>query len=150
MLFSLNSLFRVAEELIETIIFIFSFSTFPNLVWPVKKPEWCFSVFWILLLFFGFFDYRLGRNWTEWLFLFSLFLGLSPPVLAWREALIMFYSFMNFFAIFLEFSVSGRVGIDRNDNSYFLSFLVFPNLFWLEEKPYSCSIIFWIFLLFLF
>ena len=55
---------------------------------------------------------------------------------------------MNFFAIFLEFSVSGRVGIDQNDDSYFLSFLAFPNLFWLEEKPYSCFIILRIFLLF--
>ena len=121
MLFFLNSLFRVAEELIETIIFIFSFSTFPNLVWPVKKPEWCFSVFWILLLFFGFFDYRLGRNWTEWLFLFSLFLGLSPPVLAWREALIVFYSLMNFFAIFKKKFITGRLGAHWNDFFFIFS-----------------------------
>ena len=46
----------------------------------------------------------------------------------------MFYSFMNFFAIFLEFSISGRVGIERDDNFYFLSFSSFRNLFWLEKK----------------
>ena len=41
---------------------------------------------------------------------------------------------MNFFAIFLEFSISGRVGIERDDNFYFLSFSSFRNLFWLEKK----------------
>ena len=45
----------------------------------------------------------------------------------------MFSYFMNFFAIFLEFSIPGRVGIDRNDNFYFLSFSAFPNMFWHEE-----------------
>ena len=30
--------------------------------------------------------------------------------------------FFNFFAIFLEFSIPGRVGNDRNDNFYFHSF----------------------------
>ena len=57
----------------------------------------------------------------------------------------MFYSFMNFFAIFFEFSISGQEGIDQNDNFYYISFLAFPNLFWLEEKPYSCFTILWIF-----
>ena len=41
---------------------------------------------------------------------------------------------MNFFAIFLEFSISGRVGIDWEDNFYFHSFSSFRNLFWLEKK----------------
>ena len=63
------------------------------------------------------------------------FVVLSQPVSARKEALIVFYCFMNFFAIFLEFFISGRVGIDRNDNFYFLSFSAFPDLFWLEEKP---------------
>ena len=34
----------------------------------------------------------------------------------------MFFNFLNFFAIFLEFSITGRVGIDRIDKFYFLSF----------------------------
>ena len=38
-------------------------------------------------------------------------------------------------AIFLKFSISGRVEIDRNNNFYFLYFLVFTKLFWLEKKP---------------
>ena len=53
----------------------------------------------------------------------------------WKEARIMFYSFMNFFTIFLDFSISGQVGIDRNDNFYLLSFVAFSNLYWHEEKP---------------
>ena len=48
--------------------------------------------------------------------------------------------FLIFFAIFLEFSITGRVGtgrveIDRNDKFYFLSFTAFPNLYWLSKKP---------------
>ena len=77
----------------------------------------------------------------EWKFLFPHFHCLSQPVFAWREALFVFYNFMNFFYIFFEFSIVGRVGIDRNDNFYFLSFSAFPDLFWLEEKPLKCFLI---------
>ena len=52
-------------------------------------------------------------------FIFSLF-GLAELVLARREALMVFYNFLVVFAIFLKFSISGWVGIDRNDNFYFL------------------------------
>ena len=47
----------------------------------------------------------------------------------------MFFNFLNFFAFFLEFFITGRLGTDRNDKFYFLSFMTFPNLFWLEKKP---------------
>ena len=60
---------------------------------------------------------------------------LAFPNTTWRETQMFFYNFLNFFAIFLNFSITGRVGIDRNDNFCFLSFSVFPYLFWLEEKP---------------
>ena len=56
---------------------------------------------------------------------------------------------MNFFAFCLEFSIPGQVGIDWNDNFYFLSFSTYANLFWLEKKSYWCFLIVWIFLLFL-
>ena len=36
-----------------------------------------------------------------------------------------FFNFLNFFAIFLEFSITRRVGTERNDNFYFLSFSSF-------------------------
>ena len=40
-----------------------------------------------------------------------------------------FFNFLNFFAIFLEFSITRRVGTERNDNFYFFSFSAFSNLF---------------------
>ena len=46
----------------------------------------------------------------------------------------MFFNFLNFFAIFLKFSIPDRVGTDRNDNFYFHSFSAFSNLFWPEKK----------------
>ena len=45
-----------------------------------------------------------------------------------------FYNFLNLFAMFLKFSISGRVGIHRNDNFCFLSFAAFPYLFWLRRE----------------
>ena len=45
-----------------------------------------------------------------------------------------FFNFLDFFAIFLEFSIAGRVGTKWNDNFYFLSFTVFSDLFWLENE----------------
>ena len=57
------------------------------------------------------------------------------------------FSFLNFFAIFLEFSITCRVRTEQNDNFYFFSFLAFSNLFWLEMKPKWYILIFWIFLL---
>ena len=37
-----------------------------------------------------------------------------------------FFNFFNFVAIFLEFSITSRVGTEWNDNFYFLSFSAFP------------------------
>ena len=42
---------------------------------------------------------------------------------------------VNFFAIFLEFSILLRVGTKRNDTFYILSFPAFSIRFWLEMKP---------------
>ena len=57
------------------------------------------------------------------------------------------FQFFEFFAIFLEFSITGRVGKKRNDNFYFLAFSAFFNLLWLEKMPWWCFLIFWICLL---
>ena len=87
----------------------------------------------------------------ETIILFSLFLNLSLPVLAWKEAIMVFLSFLNFFAIFFQFYTKGRVGNDRNDNFYFDSFSTIPNLFWLEKKLLWCFLVFlFFFLLFFF
>ena len=59
-----------------------------------------------------------------------------------------FFNFLNFFAISLEFSIMATVGIDQNDNFYLLSFSAFPNLFWLKEKPHGVLYFFEFFLLF--
>ena len=53
-------------------------------------------------------------------FLFSLFLDLFQPILARKEAMMVFSNFLNFFAIFLEFSITSQVGIHKN-NFFFLS-----------------------------
>ena len=65
---------------------------------------------------------------------------------AWNEAIMASFNFFNFFAIFLEFSITRRVGTERKDNFYFLSFTAFSDLFCLKC---SHNGIFLIFLLFL-
>ena len=67
--------------------------------------------------------------------LFSLFLGLFQPIMAWNEATMVFLNFWNFFSMFLEFSITCRVGTKRNDNFRFPSFSAFFNVFWREMKP---------------
>ena len=126
--------------------FFLSFSAFRNLFWLEKKLWWCFLIFWI---FFANFYFGSGRNTLEWFF-FSLFLSLSQPILAWKEARMVFSNFLNIFGIILEFSITGWVGTHQNKFFYFLSFSLFPNLFWLEMKLRWCVLIFWIFLLFFF
>jgi len=59
-----------------------------------------------------------------------------------------FINFLNLFAIFLEFSITRRVGMKRNDNFYFLSFSAFPNLFRLAIMPYEYLLLLRILLLF--
>ena len=125
--------------------FFHSFSAFPNLFWLQKKLWWCFLIFWIFCFFFLIFYYRSARNTLERFFLFSLFLGLSQPMLAWKEAMMVFSNFFEFFGFFLEFSITGHVGTHRNDFFYFHSFSAFPILFWLQKKLWWCFLIFWIF-----
>ena len=85
----------------------------------------------------------------ERFFTFSLFRSLSQPILATNEAMMIFSKFLNFFAIFLELSITGRVEAQQDDFVYLLSFAGFPNLFWLVKKLRWCFLIFLIFLLFL-
>ena len=88
----------------------------------------------LLCNFFEIFYYASCRNGTDRRFLFFLFLGIFQPILAWNEAIMVYFNFPNFIAIFLEFSVSRLVGTERKDNFYFLSFSAFSNLFWLERS----------------
>ena len=45
------------------------------------------------------------------------------------------FNFLNFFAIFLEFPITGPVGMVLNENFLFLSFSASPVSFWLGKKP---------------
>ena len=62
-----------------------------------------FNFFKFFCNFFGILYYALGWNETEQQYLLSFFLGLFQPILALNEAILAFFNFLNFFAIFLEF-----------------------------------------------
>ena len=124
------------------------FSALPILFWLEKKLWWYFLIFSIFMLFLLNENYGMGRNTSERFFLFSLFFGLSQRILAWKEAMMVFSTFLNFFAIFFKFSITGPVGTHRNDFFYFLFFSALPILFWHEMKLWWSFLFFWIFLLF--
>ena len=54
---------------------------------------------------------------------------MEAEIQALNEAILAFFNFLNFFAIFLEFLVMRQVGTERNYNFYFLSFFAFSKLF---------------------
>ena len=139
-----NFLLRVVYERIETIIFIF-FLLHPPSTYGGKKwsHNGIFNFLEIFCYFFWIFNYALGRNETERQYLLSFFLGLFLPILALNEAILAFFIFFNFFAIFLEFSIVRQVGTKRNDNFCVLPFSSSFNLWWLEMEPL------WYFLIFL-
>ena len=113
-----------------------SFSAFPNLFWPEKWPYWCFIIFWIFLLFFFNSLLRIRKEIPLRKFYFHSFAAF-PNVFSLEKMpkwCFFFFNFFNFFDIFLELSITGRVGNDWNVNFYFHSFSAFPNLFCLENK----------------
>ena len=107
--------------------YFLSFSAFPYEFWLEKAPYWYFLIFSIFCYFFGIFYYALGRNETERKFLFSLFLSLFHPILAWNEAIMIFFNFLNFVAIFLEFSIMRCVGTEWNGMTIFIFSLSLPS-----------------------
>ena len=103
-------------------------------------------VFFNFLNYFALFFYASGRNETKQNdnFYFPYFSSFSD--LFWFEMDRNRISFIFWiFTIFMEFSITLRVGTKRNDNFYFLYFPTFSNLFWLI-KPHWYFLIFWIFL----
>ena len=141
LLFFCTFLLCVGQERNEIITFIFplsqSFPTNFGLKWSDK------GIFLIFLLLFRNFLLRLGygRNGTI-IFIFSLSWSFPTYVgLKWGSNGI--FNFLNFFTVFLEFSITGHVGTNRNDNFYFLSFFAFFKLFWLEKMPWWCFLTFW-------
>ena len=93
------------------------------------------------IVYFKFFEFFLQffmncrlRVRLEWngMIIFIFPVSQSTPtyyVLKW--ATMIFLNFSNFFSIFLEFSITCRVGTKRNGNFCFPSFSAFFNLFWL-------------------
>ena len=102
------------------------FSTISNLFWLEMKPKWYFLIFLNFLIFFRNFllTVRSEGNGKK-IFIFH-FLGLSPPILARNEAImVLFFCLLNFFAIFLEFSLTRQFGTKQNDSFSFLSLSLF-------------------------
>ena len=110
-------------------VFCFLFSLFlglPQLVLAWKDATMVFfNFFEFFAIFFEFsITGQVGTHWNDFFFLsysafpnlFSLFLGLLQHILPRKEAIIVF-------SIFLEFSITGRVGTPRNDFFFFSRFL---------------------------
>ena len=148
LLFCWNFEFRVGEERNVVVIFIFSlsysFRTYFCLKW---SQNGIFKIFEFFCYFFGIFYFALGRNETEWYFLYSLFPDIFHPILAWNECIMVYINFFNFIAIFWEFLITRLVGIKRNDNFYFVTSSSFSNLF--LDRNEAIMVFFLIFLLFL-
>ena len=117
------------------IIFIFSLSqsflTFFGLKWSCNG---IFEFFWICLLFFCNFLLRVGQEWNRMItFIFSLSQSF-PTYFGLKWSRIGIFEFLKFFAIFLKFSITGWVGMKRNDNFYYLLLsLSQPILAWNES-----------------
>ena len=110
------------------------FSSFSDLFWLEMNHNRISFIFWIFYYFYGIFYYASGWNETKRKFLFSLFPSRFKPILAYNETTLVFFNFLNCFVIFLEFSITRRIGTKRNYNFYFLSFPAFSSLFWLKMK----------------
>ena len=93
-----------------------SFSAFRNLFRLEKKLWWCFQIFWIFSLFFRIFYYGSRRHTSERFFLFSLFHDISHRILAWKEAMMVFSNFLNFFCYLFEIFY---YGLGRRKSEWF-------------------------------
>ena len=63
-------------------------------------------------------------NGMEQKFLFSLVLNLFHPILSSKEAVIVFFNFLNIFAIFFEFCITDGIGAERNGTIIFFSLVL--------------------------
>ena len=117
----------------ETIICIFSLSRpFPTNFCLKRRHNCIFLIFWIFLQFFTNFLLRVGLERNR-MIIFIFPVSRSIPTyygLKWSHNGIFIFS--EFFSIFLEFSITHRVGTKRNDNFCFPYFSAFFNVFWLE------------------
>ena len=98
-----------------------SFSDFSNLE---ARNEAIMVVSFNFLNFFGIFYHASDKNETERKFLFSLFLILFEPIMAWNESTMVFFNFWNFFSIFFNFLL--RVGQEWNGTIIFIFSISHP------------------------
>ena len=101
------------------------------------------------MIFFWNFLLRIGQERNGTITFYFLFFP-SFSNLLWLEMNPQWYFliFLYFFASSLKFSITNRVGMERNDNLYFFTFSALSNLFLHEMKPKWYCLIFLIFLLF--
>ena len=110
-------------------------------------PEWDFLIFQFFCYFFrNFLPQAMNGNRCK--NFFSLFLGLSTPVLAKNNSIKRFFNFLIFFLFFSKFSCPGRVWTEFVTKIFFLSFSVYLIPFWLKLMPKRGFLIFLIFFLF--
>ena len=113
--------------------------------------ELTFFIFWIFLLFFFLEFSCFGCVGTKFgTKIFSLFLGLSHPVLAKNNAGMRFFNFFSFIAIFFAIFFPGPCMNRIRDQNFFFSLsrpISSPVL--LNKMPERGFLIFWSFLLFL-
>ena len=116
--------------------------------WLKIMPERDFLIVWFFLLFFWNFLAQVGYEQNSGVKFFSLFLGLSHPVLAKYNAGKRFFNFLIFFLFFSKFSCPGRVWTEFGTKFSFFSFSAYFILFWLQIMQERGFLIFSIFLLF--
>ena len=134
MFFFFDFLLRVVLVRNETIIFIFIFF---SLFQPISAWNEATMVFFLFFeCFWNFYWNFLLGVWKERMVIFIFSLSHHFPTyfgLKWIRNGI-FFIFLNFFLIFMEFSITHWVGMKRNDNFYFLFFSAFSIIFWIEMK----------------
>ena len=113
--------------------FIFSLSPpFPTYFGLERSYDGVFKIFEFFHYFCRIFYYGSGRHTSERFFLCFLFLGHSKPILSWKEAMMVFYNFFNFSAIFLKFFILSRVETHRNDFFFLPLSRPYPTYFGLK------------------
>ena len=132
MLFFWYYQFRVKLECIRTITFFLVTHSLSRPILAWNEGIMMFSNFFHFFFLFCWNSlFRVGLEWIGMIifFFFNLILGLSHLGLAWKEAIIMFFNFVNFFALFLEFPTPGR-----NDNFFFFHSQSVPYHFGLKWR----------------
>ena len=124
---------RVGTEQNDNFYFLSLSHPFPSYFGFKWSHNGIFYFFQFFCFFFGIFYYAPGWNGTEWNDNFYFLSLLSFSNLFWLQMKPQWYFFIffNFFAIFLEFSITRREGTKWKYNFYFPSFSSLSNLFWL-------------------